>query len=109
MVAVRLEEVVGAVYRPDAEIVPALADHVTAVLLFPVTVAVNCWLLPDCRVAEAGEIEMLSGSGGGGGNPMLLPPPLQPRIAMHRIKHRGKVIETTNDFFMFEHFSLVCK
>ena len=32
---------------------------------------------------------------------MLLPPPLQPRIAMYRIDHRGKVIETTDDVFIF--------
>jgi hypothetical protein len=34
----------GAVYRPLAEMVPTfgVSDHVTAVLLEPVTVAVNC-------------------------------------------------------------------
>ena len=32
----------GAVNRPPVEIVPALADQVTAVLLVPCTVAVNC-------------------------------------------------------------------
>ena len=36
--------VVGAVYRPPLEIVPAagLTDQVTAVLVVPVTAAVNC-------------------------------------------------------------------
>jgi hypothetical protein len=34
--------VVGAVYKPEAEIFPPLADQVTAVLLLPVTDALNC-------------------------------------------------------------------
>jgi hypothetical protein len=38
----------GAVYRPEEEIAPTegLIDQVTEVLLFPTTVAVNCWV-PD--------------------------------------------------------------
>ena len=32
----------GAVYRPEAETVPPVAVHVTAVFVEPVTVAVNC-------------------------------------------------------------------
>ncbi len=34
--------VLGAVYRPKFEIVPALAVQVTEVFVFPATVAVNC-------------------------------------------------------------------
>ena len=34
--------VLGAVYKPEAEIVPPVADHVTAVFVVPVTDAVNC-------------------------------------------------------------------
>ena len=39
-----LLSVAGAVYRPPLEIVPTagLTDHVTAVFVVPVTVAVNC-------------------------------------------------------------------
>ena len=32
----------GAVYRPTVETVPPVADQVTAVLVEPLTVAVNC-------------------------------------------------------------------
>ena len=44
--------------------VPPLADHVTAVLVVPVTVAVNCWVPPVCTDAELGL--MLTATGGGG-------------------------------------------
>jgi len=40
----------GAVNMPPAETIPAEADHVTAVLLVPWTVAENCWVFPDVRV-----------------------------------------------------------
>ena len=46
------------------EIVPALADQVTAVLVVPVTVAVNCWVAPVCNDADVGL--MLTATGGGG-------------------------------------------
>jgi hypothetical protein len=36
----------GAAYRPDGEIVPADADHATAVLPVPVTVAANWRVCP---------------------------------------------------------------
>jgi hypothetical protein len=39
------------------EIDPPLADHVTAVLLVPVTVAVNCCVAPDCTETEVGVTE----------------------------------------------------
>jgi hypothetical protein len=45
------------VYRPDDEIVPAVAVHVTLVLLVPLTVAVNCCRPPVATVATAGETE----------------------------------------------------
>ena len=46
--------VVGAVYRPVLETVPPVVDQVTAVLVLPVTVAVNCWGAPVCSDAEVG-------------------------------------------------------
>jgi len=49
-----------AVYRPDVEIVPPVAVHVTAVLDDPVTVAVNCCVCPTCKVWLVGEIETLT-------------------------------------------------
>ena len=46
-----------AVNRPDDVIVPPVAVQTTAVLLVPVTVAVNCWLAPAATDAELGETE----------------------------------------------------
>jgi hypothetical protein len=102
IVAGVLAPTLGAVKRPEDEMAPELADHVTAVFALPVTVAVNCCVLPDCTVTEVGEIEMLTGTGGGGVNPMPLPPPLQLATEMHTIKQRGKTRETTGAFFIFE-------
>jgi hypothetical protein len=48
--------VLGAVYRPVAETVPPVALHVTAPLLEPVTVAVNCCVPFVVSEAEVGEI-----------------------------------------------------
>ena len=50
-------------YSPVLEIVPPVADQVTAVLLVPVTVAVNCRVAPVCMDAEVGL--MLTTTGGG--------------------------------------------
>jgi hypothetical protein len=36
--------------------VPAVADHVTAVLLLPVTVAENCCVPLTCKLALVGDI-----------------------------------------------------
>jgi hypothetical protein len=46
----------GAVNKPPAEMLPALADQVTAVLLVLVTTAVNCTLPPAVTDGSAGEI-----------------------------------------------------
>jgi hypothetical protein len=54
----------GAVYRPEADSVPTpVNDQVTAVLVAPETVAVNCCVPPPFNVAEVGEIETLTGGG----------------------------------------------
>ena len=45
----------GAVYSPE-EMLPAVADQVTAVLLEPVTLAVNCCVPPVRIEDEVGEI-----------------------------------------------------
>jgi hypothetical protein len=45
------------VYRPDDEIEPPVADQATAVLLAPVTVAVNCLVPPVDSEAEPGAME----------------------------------------------------
>jgi hypothetical protein len=37
------------------ETVPPVADHVTAVFVVPVTVAMNCFVAPYCRLAVVGE------------------------------------------------------
>jgi hypothetical protein len=52
----------GAVYRPLLETVPPLADQLTAVLVLPVTVAVNCCEAPTCRETELGAIDTTTGA-----------------------------------------------
>ena len=47
----------GAVKAPLLEIVPALADQVTAVFAVPLMLAVNCCCACDARVVLTGEIE----------------------------------------------------
>jgi hypothetical protein len=51
----------GALNNPVLLTVPAVADHVTAVLLVFVTWAENCWLPPETTVAVVGETETLTG------------------------------------------------
>jgi len=45
------------VYKPLEETLPPVADQVTAVLLEPVTLAVNCCAPLVCSEAEVGEME----------------------------------------------------
>jgi hypothetical protein len=47
----------GAINAPMLEIVPALADQVTAVSAVPLMLAVNCCCPSDATVALTGEIE----------------------------------------------------
>jgi hypothetical protein len=42
------------VYIPVEEILPPLAFQLTAVLLVPLTLAVNCWPFPTCSDAALG-------------------------------------------------------
>jgi hypothetical protein len=53
-----VRSIAAAVYKPLAEIVPnaGLIDHVTLVLLLPLTAAVNCCVLGAARVAIGGFI-----------------------------------------------------
>ena len=53
----------GAVYRPVAEMVPSagLTDHVTFVLLFHATFAMNCCVAEGRRVAVDGDMMTLVG------------------------------------------------
>jgi len=46
----------GAVHRPSLEIVPAVVDQFTAVLLVFFTSAVNCTLAPEAKEVDDGEI-----------------------------------------------------
>ena len=50
----KLPVLMGAVYIPPEEMLPPLAFQVTAVLLVPLTLAENCWLLPDGSDDELG-------------------------------------------------------
>jgi hypothetical protein len=64
-VTIKFPGVPPAVKSPEVDIVPPVADHVTLVFDVPVTVAENCWLLPDWTAAEVGltatEIAEVSG------------------------------------------------
>jgi hypothetical protein len=58
------EVAAGAVSRPVLEIDPALVDQVTAVLLEPVTAAVNCCVPPELTLVLLGEMEIATPAGG---------------------------------------------
>ena len=49
----------GAVTTPAFETEPALTLQMTAVLLVPCTVALNCWLFPEAMRIAPGEIAIL--------------------------------------------------
>ncbi len=49
-----LLDTVGAVNTPLLLMLPAVVDHVTAVLLVPCMVALNCWFVPETRFALVG-------------------------------------------------------
>ena len=55
-----LLETVGAVYSPPVEIVPALADHFTAVLLVFEMKAVNWSFAPEFMLLAVGEIAIFT-------------------------------------------------
>jgi len=55
----------GAVKRPPDVTVPPLAVQLTAVLLLPVTVSVNCLVPPELTVAVVGETVTDTDCGGG--------------------------------------------
>ncbi len=57
-----MPEVLGAVYRPELEIVPAVADQVTDVFVEPVTVALNCCVAFVRMVAAVGVSETATGA-----------------------------------------------
>jgi hypothetical protein len=61
---VKVPALLGAEYIPLPEIVPPLADQVTAVLLVPLTMAVNCCVSPVCSEAEEG-LRLTETTGGG--------------------------------------------
>jgi len=53
-VTTKLPVLMGAVYIPPKEMFPPLAFQATAVLLVPLTLAANCWLLPNGSDDELG-------------------------------------------------------
>lgn len=57
----KLPALMGAVYIPPEEMLPPLAFQVTVVLLVPLTLAENCWLLPIASDDELGDTAMLTG------------------------------------------------
>ncbi len=59
VIVCRPEIVPGAVYKPEAEMLPeaGLSDQVTPVLDEPATVAMNCWVWLALRVTLDGETD----------------------------------------------------
>jgi hypothetical protein len=62
-ITVVLVDTIGAVNRPVAEMVPAVAFQLTARLVALVTVAVNCCVPPEETVADAGATVTETGGG----------------------------------------------
>jgi hypothetical protein len=62
-VTIYVPAVPGAVYSPEAVIEPPLAAQVTAVLVEPVTVAVNCCVAFVCRIVDTGLTEIATETG----------------------------------------------
>jgi hypothetical protein len=61
-VTVYVPAVLGAVYRPEVDTLPPVAAQVTAVLLEPLTVAVNCLVPPVVSEAEVGLTDTETGA-----------------------------------------------
>jgi hypothetical protein len=61
--------------------------QVTALLLTPLTVAVNCIVFPSSTSPLGGVTDTVTVGGGGGGGPELVPPPPQP----------GKIAKASSD------------
>jgi len=59
-VTLALALTLGAVNNPSAEMMPALADHVTAVFAVPCTRAENCFVVAELNVALFGETTTLT-------------------------------------------------
>lgn len=59
-VTLELASTLGAENSPFAEMIPAVADHVTAVFDVPCTRAENCCVVPEFNVALFGEIITLT-------------------------------------------------
>jgi hypothetical protein len=60
-----LPTLAGAVYKPLDETVPSpVNDQVTAVLVVPVTVAVNCCVPPPPNEADVGDTDTATAAGG---------------------------------------------
>src|SRR5579864_6813053 len=89
--------IVGALYKPDEEIVPAvelppifsLTSHLTALSPVPDTEALNCSDCPTPRVEELGEIETLTDPFVRGRIPLLPSPAAPPHAQKVRQIKRG--------------------
>ena len=73
----------GAVNIPEEEIVPALADQLTELLVLPVTLALNCCVALVATVALAGLTETAVVGVLPVGVALLPPPPQPPMVIMH--------------------------
>jgi hypothetical protein len=64
-VTAKVPALLPAVYRPEEEMEPPVADQVIAVFEDPVTVAENCFVEPVCTEAEVGVMDTVTEAGGG--------------------------------------------
>jgi hypothetical protein len=72
IVTVVLLVTLGAVNKPLLEMLPAVADQVTAVLLVPCTRAENCCVAPEATLTLVGDTEMLTVEGAGETAPLIV-------------------------------------
>jgi hypothetical protein len=97
-------DTVGAVNKPDGLIVPAVADHVTALFGLLLTVALYCCLAPGTRFTFGGEVETLTfWLVVVEGEDDIVPPP-------HPVTERAiKAISDNIGSFLFMFKPLLCK
>jgi len=72
-VTTKLPALMGAVYIPPEETFPPLAFQVTDVLLVPLTLAENCWLLPNASDDELGNTATATETGAANPEPWPTP------------------------------------
>jgi hypothetical protein len=99
---------VGALYRPEALIVPTeefpaatpSTDHVTALFVVFSTVAVNCVVVLTATLTEVGFSETLTG-GEGGGLALFIPPQPTNVKAIAKLRKHPEILPDVMTFIGF--------